>query len=174
MRAQNKPLCLKREQELEKRRLSGETSSKERETVPSAPVVEIYSAQYILLGKHGSGEDCSAGEARREEKQNFSIHHFSQLLTKPPALQGPSSPELEAFGQPSRALAPSPGSLQGNLPDDSEQTVGRAFLLHKGQIFLSAHLHQRLSRKQKLKDRQTKALEATEALEPWQSQEFCY
>lgn len=109
--------------------------------------------QYILLGKHGSSEDCSAGVARREEKQDFSIHHFSQLLTKPPALQGPSGPELEAFRQPARAFAPSSGSLQGNLPDDSEQTVARAFLPHKGQIFLSAHLHQGLGRKQKLKDR---------------------
>lgn len=68
MRSQNKPLCLKREEELEKRGLSGETSSKELETVPSAPLVEIYSVQYILLRKHGSSEDCSAGEARREEK----------------------------------------------------------------------------------------------------------
>lgn len=119
-------------------------------------------ARIALLGKQGG-----------EEKQDFFIHHFSQLLTKPPALQAPSSPELEAFRQPARAFAPSPGSLQGNLPDDSEQTVVRAFLPHKGQIFLSAHLHQGLSRRQKLKDRQTKALEATEMLEPWQSQEFC-
>lgn len=129
--------------------------------------------QYVMLGKHASGEDRSAGEARREEKQDFSIHHFSQQLTKPPALQGPSGPELETFRQPARAFALSPGSLQGNLPDDSEQTVVRAFLPHKVLIFLSAYLHQTLSRKQNLKDSQTKALEATETLEPWQSQEFC-
>lgn len=150
----------------------GKLHQKSSKTIPSVPVAEIYSVQCILLGKHGSGVDCSAGEARREEKQDFSSHHFSQLLTKPPALQGPSSPELEAFRQPARAFAPSPGSLQGNLPDDSEQTVVRAFLPYKGKIFLSAHLHQGLSRKQKLKDRQIKALEVTETPEHWQSQDL--
>lgn len=65
---------------------------------------EIYLMQYDLLGKHNRGEHCSPREGRREERQDFSIHNFSQLFTKPPALQASGSPELEDSRQPARAF----------------------------------------------------------------------
>lgn len=69
---------------------------------------DIYLMQYVLLGKHYGGDHRSPGEARREERQDFSTHNFSQLLTKPPAFQAPSSPGLEAPEQPARAFCSIP------------------------------------------------------------------
>lgn len=60
---------------------------------------------------------------------SFSIHNFSQLFTKPPALQAPGSPELEDSKQPARAFCSIPrlSARKLSLPGNSEQTVGTSF-----------------------------------------------
>lgn len=102
--------------------------------------------QYILSGMHDRGERCSPREARRERRQDSSIHNFSQLL-KVSSSSGSWQP------QPRRLQAACKGIFLHPQMIQSRQLV-LAFLTHKGQIFLSPHLHHRLSRKQKRTDRQ--------------------
>lgn len=118
----------------------------------------------------------SPREARREERQDFSIHNFSQLLTKPPALQAPGSPELEDSRQPARAFCSIPrlSARKLSLPDDSEQTVDASFSsTQRTDLFLcspSLQIKQKTKTKgkQKPKDRWIKGQHAqTRAQLPW-------